>query len=223
MDSFPSTNSLPSLDEQEEATEVKHSDENSPETKPLMPPPSSLPPRFQQSEQEVIEAVSQEKYTDNDSRKSDLSRPVSLDLTSSLSRNCSSGHVFQRLSVASDVPSGPEGKIVTMKHGESRRDKCLTCTHSIQGHTSAVLTLDVNGSTLYTGSQDRTIRVWDLEREEEVMCLAGQPSSVTKVVYCSKTKVLFTGSQSQIKVRCCEDGMDGIDVLRSHSQPDSFN
>jgi kinesin family protein 4/21/27 len=222
MDSFPSANSLPSLNEQEEETETNQSSENPPETKPVMTAwPEPLPQQFKQEtasqditsndstkivhvrqdDSDSAKTVSQEKCEDNDSTKSDLARPASLDMApSSLSRNVSASHVFQRLSVTSDVPSGPEGKIVTMKHGESRRDKCLTCTHLIQGHTSAVLTLDVNGSTLYTGSQDRTIRVWDLEREEEVVCLVGQPSSVTKVVYCPKTNALFTGSQSQIKV-----------------------
>lgn len=198
---FASVNGHPPIKEQDEPNE-KPSDSK------LMPPPTSVPPQLQgisSQQEETILPVTQRKRSDSELLKSDAWPPfLRSSSTSSAKSNSSTGHVFQRLAVTRELAAGAEGKIVTLKQVETRRDKCLTCTHLIQGHTSAVLTLTVNGSMLYTGSQDRTVRVWDLAREQEVLCIAGQPSSVTKVIYCPQTQALLTGSQSQIKVTCSE-------------------
>ena len=47
---------------------------------------------------------------------------------------------------------------------------------------------------------DRTAKVWDLNRGDEIMSLGGHKRDVTVVRYSPFTKLVFTVNQSTIKV-----------------------
>lgn len=48
---------------------------------------------------------------------------------------------------------------------------------------------------------DRTAKIWDLNRGDEILSLAGHKRDVTVVRYSPTTKLVFTVNQSTIKVR----------------------
>ena len=48
---------------------------------------------------------------------------------------------------------------------------------------------------------DRTAKIWDLNRGDEILSLAGHKRDVTVVRYAPTTKLVFTVNQSTIKVK----------------------
>jgi kinesin family protein 4/21/27 len=68
------------------------------------------------------------------------------------------------------------------------------------GHSKAVLTLDSSDSKLFTGSKDRTAKVWDLTTGQELAALAGHNNSVTKVRCEKNSQLCMTVSASSVKV-----------------------
>ncbi|KAI7755296.1 hypothetical protein M8C21_007096 [Ambrosia artemisiifolia] len=63
---------------------------------------------------------------------------------------------------------------------------------SLKGHTGSVLSLIVGAKMLFSGSADRTIRVWDVESLECKHVLNGHSGDVTSVICCNQ--YLFSGS-----------------------------
>ena len=63
---------------------------------------------------------------------------------------------------------------------------------TLEGHTDAVYCLTVVGNKLYTGSDDRTIRVWDIDTHQHITALEGH----TDDVYCLTVvgNKLYSGS-----------------------------
>ena len=49
---------------------------------------------------------------------------------------------------------------------------------TLEGHTDAVYCLTVVGNKLYTGSDDRTIRVWDIDTHQHIATLEGHTAGV---------------------------------------------
>jgi len=94
-------------------------------------------------------------------------------------------------------PSG--GQMLPVKAPQGRPET-LMCTHTATGHNNAVLSLAVTEDLLITGSKDRTAKVWDLNRGDEIMSLGGHKRDVTVVRYSPFTKLVFTVNQSTIKI-----------------------
>ena len=72
------------------------------------------------------------------------------------------------------------------------------CEQSFYGHSSALwpssLVFSKNSQRLYSGSQDRTIRVWDLQSGYTLKTLAGYRNSVWTLTFSSDGKTLVSGS-----------------------------
>jgi F-box/WD-40 domain protein 7 len=67
---------------------------------------------------------------------------------------------------------------------------------TLEGHTNWVLALAVSGSKLFSGSEDNTIRVWDLEKNyAHVKTLKGHTRGVCALAV-SGSK-LFSGSEDK--------------------------
>ena len=101
--------------------------------------------------------------------------------------------------------------------------RLLTCTHTASGHTSAVLSMFATQSYLFSASQgephtlhtpthpptphthttavDRSVKVWNLKTGTELLSLDKHFSYVRSVTFCPRTSLIFTASQSLIKVR----------------------
>jgi kinesin family protein 4/21/27 len=79
-------------------------------------------------------------------------------------------------------------------------NRYLTCTHTASGHSAGVLCVFATENLLFSGSQDRTVKIWDLKSGQEVLTLDKHFSYVRCVRYCSRNRLIFTASQSLIKI-----------------------
>uniref|UniRef100_A0A8C4HGQ0 Kinesin family member 21A n=1 Tax=Dicentrarchus labrax TaxID=13489 RepID=A0A8C4HGQ0_DICLA len=99
---------------------------------------------------------------------------------------------------------------------KSSRSSTLQCVHVAEGHSKAVLCVDSTDDLLFTGSKDRTCKVWNLVTGQEIMSLAGHPNNVVSVRYSSS--LVFTVSTSYIKVWDIRDSAKCIRILTSSGQ-----
>ncbi|KAM5334067.1 kinesin-like protein KIF21A isoform 16-T16 [Glossophaga mutica] len=98
------------------------------------------------------------------------------------------------------------------------RASALHCAHIAEGHTKAVLCVDSTDDLLFTGSKDRTCKVWNLVTGQEIMSLGGHPNNVVSAKYCNYTSLVFTVSTSYIKVWDIRDSAKCIRTLTSSGQ-----
>uniref|UniRef100_A0A667ZDH9 Kinesin family member 21A n=1 Tax=Myripristis murdjan TaxID=586833 RepID=A0A667ZDH9_9TELE len=103
---------------------------------------------------------------------------------------------------------------------KSSRGAKLQCVYVAEGHTKPVLCVDATDDLLFTGSKDRTCKVWNLVTGQEIMSLAEHPSSVVSVRYCSP-RLVFTVSTAYIKVWDIRDSAKCIRTLTSSGQVSS--
>ncbi|XP_064362018.1 kinesin-like protein KIF21A isoform X6 [Dromaius novaehollandiae] len=98
------------------------------------------------------------------------------------------------------------------------RSSPLQCISTAEGHTKAVLCVDATDDLLFTGSKDRTCKVWNLVTGQEIMSLGGHPNNVVSIKYCNYTSLVFTVSTSYIKVWDIRDSAKCIRTLTSSGQ-----
>ncbi|XP_019732687.1 kinesin-like protein KIF21A [Hippocampus comes] len=116
----------------------------------------------------------------------------------------------------SPVFDGQRGVINPVAPPKTSRAARLQCVHVAEGHTKPVLTVDVTEDLLFTGSKDRTCKVWNLVTGQEIMSLADHPSSVVSVRYTSS--LVFTVSTAYIKVWDIRDCAKCIRTLMASGQ-----
>ncbi|XP_029909107.1 kinesin-like protein KIF21A isoform X4 [Myripristis murdjan] len=109
-----------------------------------------------------------------------------------------------------------QGVINPVPSTKSSRSSTLQCVHVAEGHSKAVLCVDCTDDLLFTGSKDRTCKVWNLVTGQEIMSLAGHPNNVVSVRYSSS--LVFTVSTSYIKVWDIRDSAKCIRTLTSSGQ-----
>ncbi|XP_040089404.1 kinesin-like protein KIF21A isoform X1 [Oryx dammah] len=181
--------------EKSKAKEQKHSDSGTSEAS-LSPPPS--PPSRPRNELNVFNRLTvSQGNTSVQQDKSDES-------DSSLSE------VHSRSSRRGIINSFPASKGV--------RTSPLQCIYTAEGHTKAVLCVDSTDDLLFTGSKDRTCKVWNLVTGQEIMSLGGHPNNVVSVKYCNYTSLVFTVSTSYIKVWDIRDSAKCVRTLTSSGQ-----
>uniref|UniRef100_A0A3P9NPR1 Kinesin family member 21A n=1 Tax=Poecilia reticulata TaxID=8081 RepID=A0A3P9NPR1_POERE len=81
---------------------------------------------------------------------------------------------------------------------KNSRGTRIQCIHVAEGHTKPVLCVDATDDLLFTGSKDRTCKVWNLVTGQEIMSLADHPSSVVSVRYFSSSPFPLLTSRSGI-------------------------
>ncbi|XP_036431873.1 kinesin-like protein KIF21A isoform X1 [Colossoma macropomum] len=109
-----------------------------------------------------------------------------------------------------------QGVINPVPMSKSSRGGTLQCVHVAEGHSKAVLCVDSTDDLLFTGSKDRTCKVWNLVTGQEIMSLGGHPNNVVSVRYSSS--LVFTVSTSYIKVWDIRDSAKCIRTLSSSGQ-----
>ncbi|XP_017340524.1 kinesin-like protein KIF21A isoform X2 [Ictalurus punctatus] len=109
-----------------------------------------------------------------------------------------------------------QGVINPVPASKSNRGGTLQCVHVAEGHSKAVLCVDSTDDLLFTGSKDRTCKVWNLVTGQEIMSLGGHPNNVVSVRYSSS--MVFTVSTSYIKVWDIRDSAKCIRTLTSSGQ-----
>ncbi|XP_074050951.1 kinesin-like protein KIF21A isoform X8 [Macrotis lagotis] len=111
-----------------------------------------------------------------------------------------------------------QGIINPFPTSKTIRSSPLQCIHIAEGHMKAVLCIDSTDDLLFTGSKDRTCKVWNLVTGQEIMSLGGHPNNVVSVKYCNYTSLVFTVSTSYIKVWDIRDSAKCIRTLTSSGQ-----
>uniref|UniRef100_A0A8C5FFL1 Kinesin family member 21A n=1 Tax=Gadus morhua TaxID=8049 RepID=A0A8C5FFL1_GADMO len=129
-------------------------------------------------------------------------------------------HVSERESTAAAPSTLRTGEIKSVSPPKSSKGPDgLQCVHVAEGHTKPVLCVDATDDLLFTGSKDRTCKVWNLVTGQEIMSLGDHPSSVVSVRYTSS--LVFTVSTSYIKVWDIRDSAKCIQTLTSSGQVSS--
>ncbi|KAM9328067.1 kinesin-like protein KIF21A isoform 2-T2 [Pholidichthys leucotaenia] len=121
----------------------------------------------------------------------------------------------------SPVFEGHRGVINPVTAPRISKGAKLQCVYVAEGHTKPVLCVDATDDLLFTGSKDRTCKVWNLVTGQEIMSLADHPSSVVSVRYTSS--LVFTVSTAYIKVWDIRDSAKCIRTLTSSGQVGSGN
>uniref|UniRef100_A0A665X5A7 Kinesin-like protein KIF21A n=1 Tax=Echeneis naucrates TaxID=173247 RepID=A0A665X5A7_ECHNA len=110
------------------------------------------------------------------------------------------------------------GVISPVTPSKNSRGAKLQCVYVAEGHTKPVLSVDATDDLLFTGSKDRTCKVWNLVTGQEIMSLADHPSSVVSVRYLYTSSLVFTVSTAYIKVWDIRDSAKCIRTLTSSGQ-----
>ncbi|XP_035504199.2 kinesin-like protein KIF21A isoform X3 [Scophthalmus maximus] len=126
------------------------------------------------------------------------------------------GSDYKTLLEESPVFEGHRGVINPVTSPKNSRGAKLQCVHVAEGHTKPVLCVDATDDLLFTGSKDRTCKVWNLVTGQEIMSLADHPSSVVSVRYTSS--LVFTVSTAYVKVWDIRDSAKCIRTLTSSGQ-----
>ncbi|KAL5491796.1 hypothetical protein EMCRGX_G017160 [Ephydatia muelleri] len=139
-----------------------------------------------------------ESTSSEDGKHSDSSSEVSSAVQS---RPRSSSH--GRSKSVETLGTSPPSTAVSRNLQESRRSgsgRLLTCVHTASGHTAAVTSVYADQNLLFSASQDRTVKAWDLKTSTELLTLEKHLSYVRSVKYCPHTRLIFTASQNIIKI-----------------------
>ncbi|XP_058883170.1 kinesin-like protein KIF21A isoform X12 [Acipenser ruthenus] len=126
--------------------------------------------------------------------------------------------IYDKGQLAVDKTKSKETKlgVINPFPASKTRSTPLQCIHVAEGHTKAVLCVDSTDDLLFTGSKDRTCKVWNLVTGQEIMSLGGHPNNVVSVKYCSS--LVFTVSTSYIKVWDIRDSAKCVRTLTSSGQ-----
>ncbi|KAM9312446.1 kinesin-like protein KIF21A isoform 1-T1 [Gastrophryne carolinensis] len=170
----------------------------------------------------------EQKFSDSGTSEASLSPP-----SSPTSRSRNEKNVFSRLAVSqgnsscqqdksdesdSSLSEVHRGIINPYPASKGSKTSLLQCIHIAEGHNRAVLCVDATDDLLFTGSKDRTCKVWNLVTGQEIMSLGGHPNNVVSVKYCNDTSLVFTVSTSYIKVWDIRESAKCIKTLTSSGQ-----
>ncbi|XP_078804249.1 kinesin-like protein KIF21B isoform X4 [Oryzias latipes] len=115
----------------------------------------------------------------------------------------------------SEVLRGVINPIGGVKGG---RTAPLQCVSVAEGHSKPVLCVDATDELLFTGSKDRTCKMWNLVTGQEIATLKGHPNNVVSVKYCPSSGLVFSVSTSYIKVWDVRDSAKCVRTLVSSGQ-----
>uniref|UniRef100_A0A673BI41 Kinesin-like protein KIF21B n=1 Tax=Sphaeramia orbicularis TaxID=375764 RepID=A0A673BI41_9TELE len=115
----------------------------------------------------------------------------------------------------SEVLRGVINPIGGVKGG---RTAPLQCVSVAEGHSKPVLCVDATDELLFTGSKDRTCKMWNLVTGQEILTLKGHPNNVVSVKYCPSSCLVFSVSTSYIKVWDIRDSAKCVRTLTSSGQ-----
>uniref|UniRef100_A0A8C4TY73 Kinesin family member 21A n=1 Tax=Falco tinnunculus TaxID=100819 RepID=A0A8C4TY73_FALTI len=180
-----------------------------------MPEPSPLAKRKAYEKTMEKTKAKEQKLSDSGAPEASLSPP-----TSPPSRPRNEMNVFSLADESLSPQPGnyKVGIINPFPASKCIRSSPLQCIYTAEGHTKAVLCVDATDDLLFTGSKDRTCKVWNLVTGQEIMSLGGHPNNVVSIKYCNYTSLVFTVSTSYIKVWDIRDSAKCIRTLTSSGQ-----
>jgi len=93
------------------------------------------------------------------------------------------------------------------------------CIHTLTGHKNLIssVAFSPNGEVIASGSDDKTIKLWQVQDAQEIVSLAGHTNSVHTVVFSPDGKILASSSHDKtIKLWWMKDAQE-IRTLSGHS------
>ncbi|XP_041836673.1 kinesin-like protein KIF21B isoform X2 [Melanotaenia boesemani] len=128
-------------------------------------------------------------------------------------------NVFSRLTSNQTQGSALDKGVINPIGGvKGGRTAPLQCVSVAEGHSKPVLCVDATDELLFTGSKDRTCKMWNLVTGQEIATLKGHPNNVVSVKYCPSSGLVFSVSTSYIKVWDIRDSAKCICTLTSSGQ-----
>ncbi|XP_065435505.1 kinesin-like protein KIF21B, partial [Chrysemys picta bellii] len=106
-----------------------------------------------------------------------------------------------------------EGLINPVGGARSTRTALLQCISVAEGHSKPVLRVDATDELLFSGSKDRSCKMWNLVTGQEIASLKGHTNNVVSIKYCSHSGLVFTVSTSYIKVWDIRDSAKCVRTL----------
>ncbi|VDM46181.1 unnamed protein product [Toxocara canis] len=91
-------------------------------------------------------------------------------------------------------------RTATGQRDRTAASRLLVRTHTLDGHTRAVLSVSANDTTVITGSKDRLAKLWDLERGIERCTLGLHQNNVTCVRLIPNGHLALSVSMSTVRV-----------------------
>uniref|UniRef100_A0A8C8SEC2 Kinesin family member 21B n=1 Tax=Pelusios castaneus TaxID=367368 RepID=A0A8C8SEC2_9SAUR len=110
------------------------------------------------------------------------------------------------------------GLINPVGGAKTARTAPLQCISVAEGHSKPVLCVDATDELLFSGSKDRSCKMWNLVTGQEIASLKGHPNNVVSIKYCSHSGLVFTVSTSYIKVWDIRDSAKCVRTLTSSGQ-----
>ncbi|XP_036433234.1 kinesin-like protein KIF21A isoform X1 [Colossoma macropomum] len=199
--------------------------------------PDAPPDEFSSPLLPVIESpegsgdlVSPSGLTSRTSAMSGVRFPTATERTSAERSPLTRRRIQERSQTPTDKPTSQDAKqvddsfVLEAQRGvinpfaspKGTRATRLQCVYTAEGHTKALMCVDSTDDLLFTGSKDRTCKVWNLVTGQEIMSLGDHLSSVVSVRYCSS--LVFTVSTAYIKVWDIRDSAKCIRTLTSSGQ-----
>ncbi|XP_063982533.1 kinesin-like protein KIF21A isoform X1 [Diachasmimorpha longicaudata] len=133
-------------------------------------------------------------------------------------------NVFSRLTATRQpltTDPQPTKGVISQYPGKVQPRAPLQCTHVAEGHSKAVLAIDATEDLLFSGSKDRTVKIWDLGTGLENMTLSGHPNNVVAVKYSESHRLLFSVSSAYVKVWDLRTSNSCVKTLFSSGQTQS--
>ncbi|KFM57573.1 Kinesin-like protein KIF21A, partial [Stegodyphus mimosarum] len=146
----------------------------------------------------VIPLPSLSRQSSTETTVSDTTPPNSP----SASRKSREDNVFSRLTSGSFRLNKPGSGVIIPFSSKLNLTKNLplVCTHTAEGHSRAILSLTATDDVLFSGSKDRTVKIWDLGTGKEIQSLGGHPNNVCVVRYSEYSRLAFSVSTAFVKV-----------------------
>uniref|UniRef100_A0A3Q1MF40 Kinesin family member 21B n=1 Tax=Bos taurus TaxID=9913 RepID=A0A3Q1MF40_BOVIN len=149
-----------------------------------------------------------------------VSRTISLPTRGSTfprqSRGAETSPLTRRKSYDRGQPM--RGIITPVGGAKGARTAPLQCVSMAEGHTKPVLCVDATDELLFTGSKDRSCKMWNLVTGQEIAALKGHPNNVVSIKYCRHSGLVFSVSASYIKVWDIRDSAKCVRTLTSSGQ-----
>ncbi|KAG7238350.1 hypothetical protein INR49_031066 [Caranx melampygus] len=125
-------------------------------------------------------------------------------------------NVFSRLTSNQTQGSALDKSLLVLSIGRRSDDSDSSlseCISVAEGHSKPVLCVDATDELLFTGSKDRTCKMWNLVTGQEIATLKGHPNNVVSVKYCPSSCLVFSVSTSYIKVWDIRDSAKCVRTL----------
>ncbi|VDK75189.1 unnamed protein product [Litomosoides sigmodontis] len=130
--------------------------------------------------------------------KNEVTKLIDLDLDDRGSTESPSSGRGSRRRCGRILPYVP--RTLTGTRDKVTASRLLVRTHTLDGHTRTVLSVDTNGSVVISGSKDRTAKVWDLEKGVEKCTFGHHPSNVSCVRFIPSSQLTLTLSMAYVRI-----------------------